>query len=381
MRLKTLSASSVQTYVNCPARWKANYEDRAAEESSDAASLGSACHLALEWFVAEDHYRNSDHDGSWLKLSELFRAAANEYRLNGKQINVGTDMLANWLSRQDWDGREVLSTEKKVSFKLPTSIGDIPFNYIWDRCDRLTGNEIEVVDYKSWVRNVSGEDVKHSLQCRAYALAAQIQYPEAERIWVTLDQLRYSAVGVAFTREENRETWRYLRQVAEQIIASDGSEERVNGDCRWCVRRHTCKTLESHISAGGPLSITNPHEAAEYRHRLYAAKGALESMIGDLDRLLLEHSESEELVEWEAETGVVVKVGVQARRSIDAERIAAMLGTDTARFIRDYGGLTVSALDRALKDKFSWLTDDQKAELRGFVQPQHGEPKVYTYSS
>lgn len=379
MKLNSLSASSVQTFANCPARWKAAYEDRVEEESSDAASLGSACHLALEWFVQTEHHLKGDPTEQWAKLAEFFRAASGQYRLGARHIIMGEEMLANWLSRQDWTGRKVLSTEKKVSFQLPTSIGEIPFNYIWDRCDQLSDGEIEVIDYKSWVRNVTGEDVKNSLQCRAYALAAQIQFPDAPRIWVTLDQLRYSSVGVSFSKDENRETWRYIKQVAENIIQSDGSEERLGGDCRWCVRRHACSTLKKHIEASGPLSIVDPHEAAEYRHRLYAAKGALDAMIGDLDRLLLDHSEKEDMPEWVADNGVTVKVGVQARRQLDTERVAAVLGLDAARFIRDYGGLTVTAVDRALSDKFSWLSDDTKAELRGLIRSQHGEARVYTY--
>ena len=55
MELKSLSASSAETYENCPAQWKANYVDGrdVQDVASSAANLGTACHAALEAAVKD----------------------------------------------------------------------------------------------------------------------------------------------------------------------------------------------------------------------------------------------------------------------------------------------------------------------------------------
>lgn len=380
MKLKTLSATSADTFAACPARWKAVYEDQADEEASSAAALGTALHLALEWFVAGGHHLGGDPAKQLDTLtSELWPLAFRQTPgTQGKDFDAGVEMLTNWLTRQDWENRTVLSTEQKSHFVLPTSEGDIPFNYIWDRCDRLSDGSIEVVDYKSWVRNANIEDVRNSTQPRCYALAAQLQFPDADEVWVTLDQLRYSEVSVRFTKEQNRETWRWLRQLAEDIIASDGSQEQINSNCRWCIRRHACDALRKHLKVGGPLSITDPDEAALKRRELENVKGAIDSMMRDLDAVILGHAEEVELTEWATDDGVNVRLSAGTKRSVDAERVARLLGEQTARFITDYGGLTVAALERAIKDDHTWLTQQQRDELANMIRVNYGEIRVLT---
>lgn len=375
---KSLSASSALVYESCPARWRAEYQERAPQPSGDAASLGTACHAALERWVADGWYRKFP-DGADAVADEggviMGRLFEEEYRRcfsHDKRYDEGLGLCLNWLARQDWDGREVISTELKQSFDLKTSVGPIPFNYIWDRCDRLESGDIEVVDYKTISAPIQPSDLKKRIQARAYALAAQIAFPEAKRIWVTFDLLRYEPVGVVFSREESAETWRYLRTLAERVIASDGTEERLNPECRYCVRRHECETLNRHAAAGGYLGITDPQVAADRRLHLDSAKKAIEQMLTEMDEVILAHCEHHELLGFSTDTAEV-EVTARRSRTVDSAQVARVIGPE---LVAANAKLGVTALDQLVKAKESPLTDEQRSQLRQLVRYQFGEPSV-----
>ncbi len=376
---RSLSASSALVFESCPARWRAEYQERAPQPSGDAASLGTACHGALERWVTEGWYQEFP-DGEeavaggegLMVMDRLFEEEYRRIFSHDDRLDEGRELCSKWLLRQDWEGREVISAEVKQSFDLKTSVGPIPFNYIWDRCDRLKNGDIEVVDYKTLSAPLQPDHLKRRIQARAYALAAQIAFPDARRIWVTFDMLRYDPVGVVFDRDENIATWQYLRALAERIITSEGVEEHLNAECRYCVRRHECETLNRHAAAGGHLAIDDPDKAAERRLHLESAKKAIEQMLGELDEVILSYCEHNELLGFS--TGSV-KVEITARRTrtVDSAQVARVIGPELVAANAKFG---VTALDQLVKAKNSPLSDEQKSELRQLVRLQFGEPSV-----
>lgn len=273
-------------YELCPARFRAERIDYAPSIQNSAANLGTVVHTALERWVLDKHYEN----GATLDvLHDLYEVAYYQEFADASLLNDGRDMLKTWFDRQDWAGRTVLEAEKKNHFMLPVPGGQVKFNYLFDRLDQHDDGDIEVVDYKTSGFPVTFDDLRAKIQPRCYALAAQIAYPEAPNVWVTFDMLRFDPVGVKFTKEQNADTFRYLKRLAERIWNDDGTKETLNDECRFCVRRHECRALRKHVNAGGPLTLNDPHEAADRRAELYAAKGAIEKLLRDVDDYLLDY--------------------------------------------------------------------------------------------
>jgi RecB family exonuclease len=372
MNVKSLSATAVHVYETCPARFKTTYIERARELSGAAANLGTACHAALEQLVKSGDYQlpeaprrkalMSHYDTAyWLLFSDKEHYAA------------GHTMLDGWHARTDLlDGRTILSTEQKANFNLKTSAGDIPFNFIWDRCDQLPNGEIEVVDYKTSVIPVQPEDLKKKIQSRAYALAAAIKYPTAPAIWVSFDMLRYDLVGTRFTREDNIETWNYLKGVAERILADEGLKEILNPECRFCLRSPVCETLLGHAKAGGTLSITDLADAADKRAKLDYARSAIETQIKDLDAFILAQAEANEITEFKTDN-TQVKINSIGRRAIDSERAGRIIGPE---LMTKYGTLNIGAVDDLMKRES--LEQDVRQELRSLIRKKFTSPSVKT---
>lgn len=375
MRPRSLSASAIKNFEACPALWLASSHHKTPEVSGSAANLGSSVHNALERFVKEELH--SDPRTTMEELEDIYEEEYRELFEDNERYDEGLQMLVDWFERTHPITHEVLSVEVKESFPIPApdDSDPIPFNYIWDRCDRLPNGDIEVVDYKTSVMPVNPDDLRNHIQARTYSLAARIKYPQVDRIWVSLDMLRYDKVGVAFKKSDDAETWKYLKNVLDRIWREDEDNptETLNPNCRWCIRAHNCDTLMEHAKAGGPLSISDPEEAANKRAKLDYAKTALENMIDELDEFLAEHMEKNQLTEGFSTDETVVSFYTRRRRNLDSRRAAKILGPDV---MEERGNLRMSDFDELMDS--DELTEDQKRELKGLVSYKYSNPSIKT---
>lgn len=366
----SFSATAMQTFIDCPAEYKAQVIDKAIQKSSSAASLGTACHLACEQWVKDEWYLKYPN-GEWPVMKALWDEAYWSMFNDAKRYDEGAKLVKAWMNRQDWSNREVLSTELKKSFMLKTSVGLIPFNYIMDRMDRRIDNgSIEVIDYKSIVQPVQPADLKNKLQARCYAVAAQIEFPEADRVMVTFDLLRYDPIGIVFTKDESRATYRYLLTIAEQIIASDGLTENICDSCRWCIRKTICQTLNTHATHGGTAALTDPVVAAKYILQTKNAIAGLKAAQDELEKVVVDHMRAEELMEFDTPE-LEVKISVKGVRHIDPTILEPIVGPD---IMARYANIKVTEVDRMMIAEN--LTDDQRSQIRQAMTKTYGEPSI-----
>lgn len=365
----SLSATSIQVYEECPKRFEAEYLLRAPSPGGAAASLGTACHETMEPWVADGHYLKNYADPKAV-LKGLYDEAYWRVFADAARYDEGWGLLTKWLDRQDWQGRTVLSAEQKKNFVIKSSAGDIPFNYIMDRVDRLDNGDIEVTDYKTLSQPISPEKLRYKIQARAYALAAQLEHPDANRIWVTFDMLRFEPVGVVFTKEENRETWRYLHALAERVLADSNPQEQLGNGCRFCIRKTVCDALVRHGAGGGSLALSDPAAAAKKRYELSNAKSAITALIVELDEFLVEHCKTNDVLSFDADNYEVV-VSASARRQADPATVATIIGPS---LMAKYGDLKIASIDIMLKSDD--LSPDQKSQVRQAIRKVYSDASV-----
>lgn len=380
----SLSASSLNVAELCLARWKAENFHRSKGMGGSAASLGTSCHGALEMFVNATRPELGGDESKWtLKfLLDLYRLSYMEtfgtVDATGDIFDDGVAMLTDWFKRQDFTGVTVISTERKHNFPIPTSAGEIPFNYIWDRFDQIGEKEFKVVDYKTNRWGLNPGDLKRKIQARCYGLAAAIQLKaqglEYERIWVEFDLLRHSPVGIVYTHAENVATWNFIKELAERIIATpeDETPETLNPECRFCVRKLTCTALQRNIAVGGSFSISSAEEAVDLRATLEYQKAAITSALVELDEIILTDARERDMIEFESDMNKLT-IGVSSLRAIDPERAQLVLGDE---LFAKYGShsITMGNIDKLIKGKE--LTDEQKAQLKAMIYKKRGEPRV-----
>jgi RecB family exonuclease len=378
---RTLSASSIATFESCPARWKAEVLNYGKQINNSAASLGTAVHAVCEQWVKGDHYKVAAVDAAL--VTSLYDTEYYKLFADAARYAEGLKLCLDWVARTDWSDREVLSAETKSHFDIKIWNGVqhviIPVNYIWDRCDKLIlpngTHEIEVVDYKTVSQPVTSDQMKVRVQPRIYALAAQIAFPEVERIWVTFDLLRFDQVSVAFSKAENAVTWKYVNDVAARIVAASGWEEKLNNECRFCIRNGTCRTLASNLNAGGIVALNDPVAATEQRANLSAAVDGAKAVLDEIDTYLLAHMENEDITELDTPTAHA-EATVYSKRTVDPEQVARGLGAEVAKTVFGSGTITIAAVDKALKG--NQLTADQKIALKKLIHRTPSSPRIKT---
>jgi len=372
---KSLSATALQVWESCPARYAAETLHKTPMPSGWAADLGTTCHTALQEYVQRVYIDKADTPSLELLLTifnnaftEMFGTSRDDLRHDGLR------MMENWFLRSaDLAERDIIQLETKENFAIKTTAGEIIFNYIFDRLDRHEDGSIEVVDYKSIRARLAPDGLRDRIQARAYAVAAQIKYPDAPRVWVTFDLLRYDPVGIVFTREENLATWRYIKAAAEKIIATpeDDVPEKINPDCQWCIRKQVCKALTEHVEAGGVLSLADPMLAAKKRAEVEQRSKALAKVMEELDSFILASAEADDVDTYEDDE-FVVNIGARRTRTVtDPHSLAAIIGPD---LMAKYGGVTMTSVDKMLKSEvFDTDTEDRIKALVGY---KTGNPSV-----
>lgn len=380
MKPKSLSASALRVAQLCLARYVAENIDYARGINNPAALLGTSVHGALEMFVKACYIEKSQQPSLQLLL-DLFQMSymttLGTADLSGEDYSDGVEMLKAWFKRTDFSTFTVISSEVKESFPMPTSVGDIPFNYIWDRHDLLGEDEVRVVDYKTNRWGYSPDELRTLIQARVYGVAAQIKYPKAKRIWIEYDMLRHSGpVGIALTRDDNIATWKYLKREAARIIAvpKEQAPETLNSECNFCVRKTRCNTLQKNILAGGSFSFSDAASAIDVRAQLEYQAKAVRSALDELDRQIIAYAKEKDEFEWIGDSHRM-SISVNETRAVDGERISHILGAD---LMAKYGkvGFNVTTVDKLLKG--DEITEDQKRQLRSVIYKKQGEPRIKT---
>jgi hypothetical protein len=221
--------------------------------------------------------------------------------------------------------------------------------------------------------------MKHVLQVRIYALAAAIKFKQQDppAIWVTLDQLRYDQpTSVKFTRQDHANTFEYIKDVTRRIRASDGTEETVNENCRYCIRKESCATLAKVLTASPDhvLATADPEDVARRAAELDAAIKAAEASKEQYADWISAFLEEREIPEYTFENGVTVKFSVTNRRKADSERIAKVVGPEiTSR----YGHFSMEDIDSLLKG--DELSIKQKDEIKNLIRPTTTTKPVATF--
>ena len=382
---RTLSASSLQVAQLCMDRWKAEYMDRAANMSNNAADVGTACHAALETFVKQrfidktlvDVTRKQELD-VLIGLYQIgFVQTFGHTDFTTDEYEDGLELVKKWHKRTDLAAKPMMhveSAELKETIKVPYYLPDgtkkfVNFNYIMDRVDQIEPTIWEVVDYKSIRVPLQPGDLENKIQARAYALAIQIKHPEATKIIVTFDQLRWEPISFVFTRADNVAFWRFLCEETQRIVNTREEDVRpkLNLECGFCVKKFSCKLMKSNVAAGGIHSLSI-EESVDMVAQLQAQMKANKSIVDALEEQILRHAAESETLEWVTDDGAYeVAISSARKRTFPADRAAEIMG---AELFAQMGSMTLGNLEKIIKDES--LDADMRQQLKDLISFTQG---------
>ncbi|AKJ71727.1 hypothetical protein TIN2_37 [Tsukamurella phage TIN2] len=390
MKLTTISASSLQTFEGCTHRFFLENVQRTPTPggSSNPAKLGSAVHDTLERVVTES-YVDKVCELEWTRIVAYFKQEfMKQFQTVPDVKNTwyadGLDMLERWFERTNLENVEVLMVEKKVRVPIKTSIGDVPYTFIFDRLDRFEEDGkviIRVVDYKTWRQVLTSTALREKPQARLYGMAIQLAFKELaaelgeelkpDEIWVCFDQLRYDTAEVRLTRDDNIETWKYVRRVAERIIAEpDPGRRTLNSECQFCVAKSTCPLVTKNVDAGGIMAIQGDrNEMAKRFLELDGAAKAIKYAIDEIVEEMLKDAMDQDEVEYDTED-YSVEFKSSRRKSYEPAKVREIVGD---AIFAQMDKVTNAEVEKLLKG--AALSPSQKSLLRSSVKETISEPK------
>jgi hypothetical protein len=386
---RTISASSLQVAELCMDRWVAEYLDRTPDMSNVAADTGTAVHGALEKFVEAVYVDRSHEDLSRPQQKELlitlyqmsYVETFQTVDMETPHFKDGYDLTMKWFARTDLSEKDMMyveSVERKETIMVPFnhpdgSRGEVPFNYLMDRVDRIGETHWEVVDYKTVRVPIQPDDLETKIQARAYALALQIKHPEATRITVTFDLLRHEKVSMHFNRDDNIAFWHFLCNTLQRIIDTDRADVKptLNPECGFCVKKYSCNLVQSNIAGGGIHSL-DIDQSVNLLAQLKDQVKASERIINDLQDRIMMHAAQSEMLEWETENGAhLVEITASRRRTVSAIRAAEIMGPE---LFAQVGNVTIGNLEKIIKDES--IDPDVRKQLSSLFEWQSGSPTV-----
>lgn len=379
MRPRTVSASSIKSFLGCEKRYAAETSGRVSVNSAPGL-FGTALHAALDKYIE----KMTDSDGFVLPeaggehnpslLMDLWTAScAVHVGWGSDYMEEGRTLLTKWLATRPLPPR-VLSREVKKSFdiEVPGYGEKQPVTWILDRLDLHPDGTYEVIDYKSQWLDVNSTAMRKLVQPALYASAVRREYG-AEQVAVTYDLLRYEPTTIYYTASQIDEFDAFLAAVVKRIwdLPAEDARETLNYDCRYCPRKAGCATLLNASEIGWTPTMSLEEIAALHDNLKGAAKG-IESLLAEVDALLLEEVRKAEDGTVELD-GYTLSARSKTTVKYDPEVVFRALGDEAVQYMT----VSKTALDKELnRKKNPRYTPEEIDQIKDLAIVSRGEPYV-----
>jgi len=302
MIIEYLSASRLNTYIDCPFKYFLQYHLKLPELRGDsiATHKGSAVHEALELYVKEDK--------DYVKHLKDYYEKHKVWEFDNRKPNRGFPHpvekdCANckWLAGNnicsianraidDFDGCPKPNFEDDLGILEHTIIrpdsvlnrkiigAEVAFEKEYegfkvrgfmDLVTEIDRETLEVRDYKTGNYTKNTDEAFKDLQMRVYSMVAKELFPQYDYVVMTLDYLRKGPVSVIFSREDDEKTRDFLRDAYGKISGAVSPVRKKSFKCSWCVGYNECgKIKDKYRDADGQFVMPPPAETADFQRKL-----------------------------------------------------------------------------------------------------------------
>ena len=251
-----LSTTAIETYEECPLRFKLEREWNLPRDVPASLHYGAAMHRVLHAFYDAQRYGRQISDAD---LLESFRAdlalagIADRYQYD-LYLRQGREQLLQFFeAARSGPQPEVLQTEQK--FEL--AVAGVKLVGRVDRIDRIAPDGVAIVDYKTG-KPRKQEDADKSLQLSLYALAAKEAWGlRADRL--IFHNLEDNTSVVTTRNNADLEAAKNRVQDAAEDIADGKFPAKPGYHCSFCPYRNLCPATEKVVHVPQRKSANRPN--------------------------------------------------------------------------------------------------------------------------
>lgn len=328
------SHSQLETFENCPLRYKFRYIDRIRkpEEQSIEAFVGSCVHTTLQKLYDDLLLRKLDTLDELLVHYRFIWKHAYKPTIKIVQddltaedyLRYGEQCLRNYYARYlPFDQSQTLGTETHLIFALDPK-GDYKFQGYIDRLARRQDGTYEIHDYKTGRHLPSQAEADSERQLALYQIGLASRWKDVENVELVWHYMaRDSTLISRRTPEQLRELAEKTIKVVDTIEHAREFEPVKSRLCEWCEYRAECP-LWKHVEAVKALPHAEFEADAGVRlaNEYAQTKFEYEKLAHRLDEL------KEEILEFARQNGVTVLQGNEAKVSVISRQRRKFPGRD-----------------------------------------------------
>ena len=330
-----LSASRINTFLQCKYRYWLTYVERAPKLENPAFKLGLACHSALEyagklWMEQGLSFFTEEQKEDILSYytKQTVKEGIQEYESVVEGKNLVATRIDNFAL-----GRKILGLEITFGFdktqEIKTTTG-VPLIGAIDKIVEVDPDTIIVIDYKTLNTVPTSDKLRNDVQLSMYNLVASQLFPDYKRIILGLDMLRKGEIIYTYrTKEELDFFEEYLLELykAMRTFKEKDVKPTVNNLCGWCDYRNVC---EDYMAACKQKNFEFLHidslsdeELVKEWESVKKAKKILEKRERELTSVILDKIKVKEIPLQTDEKEVYIRQN--ARVSYDAKKLSTLI--------------------------------------------------------
>lgn len=241
--LDYVNYTQISAYQTCPLKYKYAYVVKIPTQPSHALTFGNSIHATLRDFHTEDIFSGNV---SCERLLELYKKDFDgtgylDPKQREQRFLSGEKFLKEYYKKEKSTGKKIIELEKTITLKL----AGVKFTGRVDRIDRIEGNKVEIIDYKTG-KLKEQKDVDKDLQTSLYA-------------WGVRENFKYEPeiLTLYFVEEVTKvSSHKTLEQIKEQVAKTEEVVETMkSGDftatpgfhCDWCDYKELCPFAQKGI--------------------------------------------------------------------------------------------------------------------------------------
>ncbi len=331
------SYSAIETYLQCPQKYKFQEIDRLKVPKSDEAVFGSLIHDTLKFmFKRNPLFPTLDEVVAYFRENWPAPEKLNWNDTEQKTyFTEGVRMLKRFYeSNAPWNFTVVdLESRFEVAITDEKSGETHILAGIIDRIDKQEDGKYEIIDYKTSRRMPSQEALDKNLQLSLYSLGLQKRWPHLspEEITLSLYFLKHGEkLSTKTTTETTEKTKEHIlatiSEIQERLKSNKEFEPMPGPLCDWCGFKPLCPAWK-HLYRKQEAGIKNKEEAdatiTEYLS-LKKQNQATEVRLAELQSQIKKFMEERGLTRVFGEEGYISKK-LQQRYEYDLNKIKELL--------------------------------------------------------
>ena len=331
------SYSYLNTFKQCPQKFKFQIIDKIKAPKSSEALFGSSVHEAMKFMFSRDPLFPTQ-DEVLGHFSENWKVALNRTSGLAQELvqvyeESGRSMIKNFYKNNPPWNFSVVDTESHFEVLLPDEKGQAHILAgIIDRVDKIGDGEYEIIDYKTSRRLPSQEAADMDFQMSLYHMALMRKWPGTDpaKIKLSLYFLKHnekisSTRGKEALKATCEAALKIIREIEQKTIKNDFPPV-VSKLCDYCPYKQICPAWK-HLYKKEEKNFDEAklQEALKEYFGIKSVASKNEARLSELQGIIKSYMETNKLERVFDERGYYISKKLQQRFKYDFDKVKEIL--------------------------------------------------------